>query len=112
MSLDSLGILKLLTPRRGQRKMPACMRPCSASHSRTVTPKRCFPRAAFSAEGCPSYLLTVNDSFRTFLDDLYASKSFFLLVFIDFADDFGRCRKSAGKGEWWDGWDSNPGPKP
>jgi hypothetical protein len=28
--------------------LPACLRPCSASRSRIVTPKRCFPRAVLA----------------------------------------------------------------
>jgi hypothetical protein len=51
MSFEGFGILGLLTPHSGQRKVPGCMRPCSASHSRIVTPKRCSPSAVLSADG-------------------------------------------------------------
>ena len=37
---------------------------------------------------------------------------YFYLIFLRFLDDYGRPWTTFDVGEWWDGWDSNPGPKP
>jgi hypothetical protein len=39
-------------------------------------------------------------------------KRYFLLSFLNVLDGTGRRWKSLEMEDWWDGWDSNPGPKP
>ena len=66
-----------------------------------------FALISYLAKEHPQGLLSARSQ-RQFPDipgcSLRVYIALFIIFFPDFADDHGRCRKSAEKGGWWDGW--------
>src|ERR1700678_3026929 len=63
-------------------------------------------------EICPRARIAVNERFRMSMDAEFCSKTLFLLYFISPKKRAWTSLELAGKEGMWDGWDSNPGPKP
>jgi hypothetical protein len=58
-----------------------------------------------------TYSLSTTVCGRSWTIKMRPTRYFYYILFSSW-DGYGRHRKSLEMGEWWDGWDSNPGPKP
>jgi hypothetical protein len=72
-----------------------------------------YPEALNAPEPyAPSHeLLSTRDSDSPWMICWHV-KHYFYWIFTGSKGDYGRRWKPLEMGEWWDGWDSNPGPKP